>query len=351
MTQISIIIPAYNVADYLARALDSLLGQTFADYEVLLVDDGSKDGTGEICDCYAAKDSRIKVIHQANAGAPAARNAAIEIASGKYIYFMDGDDWAEPDMLADMYEIAEKTGAELVVAGFYIDTGYGSGSYWSQKKTAADAIYEDAASFHRASPALFDDNLLYPPWNKLFSAERIRKLGIRFRNTKMDDFPFNIDYIRDVGTVAVTGNAYYHFMRERRESETARYYPGLFEKREEEHEWMTELFRYWGIYSEPVAREFLARRYIERIFGVIENYTCAACPLKRREKRLHIKRLLTSESVERELPLMKPRSLLMKLMLIPIRMRSAVLSYILGCIMSFAKRRCSGLFARLKAGR
>lgn len=351
MAEISIIIPAYNVAEYLPRALDSILKQTLADYEVILVDDGSTDDTRNICDDYARRDGRICAIHQQNAGAPAARNAAIERAGGKYLYFMDGDDWAEPDMLRDMYDIAENSGAELVVAGFYIDTGYGSGKYWTQTNSADDAVYESAEAFRRASAPLFDKNLLYTPWNKLYLAERVKRLGIRFRNVKWDDFPFNLDYLRDVERVAVTHRAYYHFMRERRESETAKYYPQMFEKREEEHGWMTELYAYWGLESDAAVQEFLARRYIERIFGVVENVTCAACPLGGREKRREIARILGAPGVARELPRMKPRSTMMRLMLVPLRMRSVFLTYLLGCVMSFVRRRLSGIFARLKAVR
>lgn len=351
MAEISIIIPAYNVAEYLPRALDSVLKQTFDDYEAIVVDDGSTDDTWEICRDYARRDERILALHQPNAGAPAARNAAIERACGKYLYFMDGDDWAEPDMLRDMYDIAEKSRAEMVIAGFYIDTGYGAGKYWTQKNAADDAFYESAEAFRRASVPLFDKNLLYAPWNKLFLAERVKRLGIRFRNVKMDDFPFNLDYVRDVERVAVTQRAYYHFMRERRESETAKYYPLLFEKREEEHRWMTELYAYWGLDGDGTVREFLARRYIERIFGVVENVTCAACPLTGKEKRREIARILEAAGIARELPRMKPRSILMKIMLAPLRMRSVYITYLLGCVMSFTRRHLSKIFARLKAGR
>ena len=235
MPEISVILPAYNVADYLPRALDSLLGQTFRDFEALVVDDGSADRTGEICDEYARRDPRVRAIHQKNAGAPAARNAAIQISRGKYLYFMDGDDWAEPDMLEKMHALAAKTGAQLVVTGFYIDTYYTGEKFWRQTQACPAAFYATAQEFRQASVPIFDKNLLYVPWNKLFDGQRVREGGFRFRNTKMDDFPFVLDYIRDVETVAVSREAFYHFTRARAESETARYFPGLFEKREEEH--------------------------------------------------------------------------------------------------------------------
>ena len=93
--------PAYRVENYIERAVDSLLRQTFHDFELIIVDDGSPDATGRIADALAARDSRIRVIHQPNAGAPAARNRAMETAQGRYFFFMDADDWAEEVMLEE----------------------------------------------------------------------------------------------------------------------------------------------------------------------------------------------------------------------------------------------------------
>ena len=124
--KISVIMPVYRVEEYVGKAIESILGQTFMDFEFLIVDDGTPDRSGEICDEYAKRDSRIQVIHKENGGAPSARNTAINLAQGKYVYFLDSDDWAEKTMLQDMYDMAEKYQAQLVVCGFYIDTYYGN---------------------------------------------------------------------------------------------------------------------------------------------------------------------------------------------------------------------------------
>ena len=91
--KISVIMPVYNVQEFVGKAIESVLGQTLKEFEFLIVDDGSTDKSGEICDKYAAKDKRIRVIHKENGGAPTARNVAIEIAKGEYLYFIDSDDW------------------------------------------------------------------------------------------------------------------------------------------------------------------------------------------------------------------------------------------------------------------
>lgn len=118
MPQISIIVPVYQVESYLGACIDSILAQTFGDFELILVDDGSTDRSGRICDEYAEKDGRIRVLHRANAGAAAARNTGLAHAQAEYIVFADGDDWLQSNMLARMYETIRGSGYDLVVCNF-----------------------------------------------------------------------------------------------------------------------------------------------------------------------------------------------------------------------------------------
>lgn len=117
MPEISIIVPVYKVEPYLCKCIDSILAQTLADFELILIDDGSPDECGTICDAYAARDYRIVVIHQKNAGVSAARNAGLEVARGAYIGFVDSDDWIEPEMYETMLRTAKETQADVVVCG------------------------------------------------------------------------------------------------------------------------------------------------------------------------------------------------------------------------------------------
>ena len=105
MPKISVIIPVYDTEEFLSRCLDSVLCQTHRDLEVILIDDGSTDASGALCDEYAEKDTRIQVIHQENSGSSAARNTGLEAACGDYIGFVDSDDWLEPDMYAYLLDL------------------------------------------------------------------------------------------------------------------------------------------------------------------------------------------------------------------------------------------------------
>ncbi len=118
---ISIIIPVYNVKDYLEKCLHSVCGQTYRNLEIIVVDDGSTDGSGEICDRFAQTDSRIKVIHQLNSGQSCARNKGLSIAQGKYIGFVDSDDWVEPDMYEFLCRLLEDNDADISVCAHYIE--------------------------------------------------------------------------------------------------------------------------------------------------------------------------------------------------------------------------------------
>lgn len=113
-TEISILVPVYNVEQYLPRCIDSVLSQDFKDYELILVDDGSPDLCPQICDEYAAKDSRIKVIHKKNGGVVSARQAGFVVSQGKYILHVDSDDWLMPHTISTLYKYAEQGGYDIV---------------------------------------------------------------------------------------------------------------------------------------------------------------------------------------------------------------------------------------------
>lgn len=348
--KVSVIMPVYKVEQYVARAIESIQAQTLQEFEFLIVDDGTPDRSGEICDAYAAKDSRIHVFHKENGGAPSARNMAIDIAKGKYMYFMDSDDWAEPTMLEDLYTLAEQNSAQLVVSGFYIDTYYSDTEFYTQDQKLPARIFGSQQEFREYAYEMFDQNLLYPPWNKLFLSEYLIRNNLKFPNTFMDDFPFVLSVIRDVERVVLTDRQYYHFIRARAESETAKYRANLYEKREEEHSWMLDLYDHWGVHDEK-SEEMLQRRYIERVIGCVENVTCPDCNLPAKEKKAKIREMIRSERARTAVRIAKPRSAYMKLMLVPIRSGNVGLTYLEGKVISGVKSKDTKLFAKLKAGR
>lgn len=148
--KISIIIPAYNVAGYLEKCLDSLLIQTFSDFEVIVVNDGSTDETPNICDRYAQKDSRIKVIHKKNEGVSAARNTGFDAATGEYILFFDGDDFVEPYTCEELYHSIKEKNVDALIYGYHTcESGKIKETYYPIFK---EGFYEGDAILHELVP-------------------------------------------------------------------------------------------------------------------------------------------------------------------------------------------------------
>lgn len=112
---VSIIVPVYNAQQYIRRCVDSILNQEYTDFELLLIDDGSTDSSGEICDEYAQKDTRIRVVHKENSGVSDSRNLALDYATGKYIQFLDSDDWITPDATRLLVRSAEEYHCDMVI--------------------------------------------------------------------------------------------------------------------------------------------------------------------------------------------------------------------------------------------
>lgn len=117
---VSIIVPIYNVESYLPDCINSIQKSTYINFQLILVDDGSTDSSGAICDCYAASDSRIQVIHTPNRGVSAARNLGLDVANGEYIMFVDSDDWISPETLEEMISLLENASANMAICGFQI---------------------------------------------------------------------------------------------------------------------------------------------------------------------------------------------------------------------------------------
>ena len=169
---ISIIVPVYNVKAYLERCLDSICGQTYQNLEIIIVDDGSTDGSGEFCDEYARLDNRVKVIHQANGGQSVARNKGLSVAKGEFLGFVDADDWIDEDMYEFLYQLILKNHADIAVCSHYIEKqGKTRARYSSGVKTV---FSRDEA----IRALVVDKRVRNYVWDKLFKRQLFN--GIQF---------------------------------------------------------------------------------------------------------------------------------------------------------------------------
>ncbi len=245
----SVIVPVYNAEKYLCRCIDSLLTQTYENIEIILVDDGSEDKSPEICDEYAGKHSKIKVIHQANAGQSSARNAGLSAASGGLVMFVDSDDWIEPEMIAHLLEFKEKNNVDLVICSYCRE--YDSNSF-PVHIFSGDMIFHGNEYFDKIYRRLYGPvkgELRYP--EKLDSLGSAcmklypRKIFLHadFIDTKevgsAEDVLLNMSILKYLKSAAYIDRPYYHYRKG--SGSTAKYRPALAEQ------WET-LYRYMNSY-------------------------------------------------------------------------------------------------------
>lgn len=205
---ISIIVPVYNSGKWLNRCIDSILAQTYADFEVLLINDGSTDNSPAICDEYAARDSRIRVFHKPNSGVSASRNLGISNSNGEFITFVDSDDWIDAEYLECLHD--NIAGADLSICDFEV---LGTTERWRQKVQPGFVSSDNFVDFiMKTYPFCY----LTAPWIKLFRKSIIDSHNILF-NESLDTFEdtvFVLDYLRYVTNISCSDRKLYKYWRE-----------------------------------------------------------------------------------------------------------------------------------------
>lgn len=250
----SVILPVYNVASYLDRCLQSVLRQDFADYEIILVDDGSTDTSGEICDRYADQYAHIRVIHKENGGLSSARNAGLEAAEGAYLWWVDSDDWIEEDSLQRLYGAVCDGTADMVKFSFTRMNGQNAQPF------ASNAV---PGSYHgrEAVDRLLELALLQPgefclsAWSHVYRREFVLRRGLRFVSERLvgsEDYLFNLQAFALAENVAVLDGRLYRYdlrmgsLTQRYKTDLPRRYTELLHRLTECYGAMGRLPEYYG---------------------------------------------------------------------------------------------------------
>lgn len=204
---ISVIVPVYGVEKYLPKCIESLVKQTFKDIEIILVDDGSPDSCGKICDMYAEKYEQLVVIHQVNQGVSVARNAGLKIAKGEYIGFVDPDDWVAPEMYESMYGVMEETDADLVICGY---------DYYDEQEQVDEnrryIIKENEIITQKEVMYRFSDmppSIRHGVWNKIFKKNLLHEQKFKEGLHSSEDVLFLNEYVQKIKNAVVIHQPYY----------------------------------------------------------------------------------------------------------------------------------------------
>ncbi len=212
---VSIIVPIYKTATYLPQCIDSILLQKFKNFELLLIDDGSPDDSPKICDQYARKDARVHVVHKINGGVSSARNVGIDLAVGKYIVFIDSDDYVGEDYLSDMVDVAQRWKVEE--KSVLVITDYQPFSESGVEERMYPSAFTTNIAFGGMTGEQFRNLVfgfrVFPPYCKLYCKSVIDKMKLRF-NTELksaEDFDFNNRYMENIKQVCYVPSIQYYY--------------------------------------------------------------------------------------------------------------------------------------------
>lgn len=303
---VSIIVPVYNAAKYLNRCIDSVQSQTYPNFELLLINDGSTDSSLDICNKYAKNNDSIKVLSIENSGPSVARNVGIEKSSGSFIYFLDSDDYIESTMIEKMVSSFEHNNCDLVVCGHtavYPDHSIG--------RTLTDRQY-DFNEFIKSFGNYYAKNIIQYVWNKLFSAKIIKNNNLCFSpdTRRGEDALFVIDYLNYCYKITTISEKLYYYVNNM-ESLTLNYNPHLLEDQQRVFLKIRTFLSNHAAYEKN--ESVIENTYAHRIISCFSNIFIRPNTLSFQDKLLETRRIIESDDFKKSFKYYKPQRIYQKI--------------------------------------
>lgn len=268
MLKYSVIVPVYNVENYLPRCIDSLLAQNYVDLEILLIDNGSKDQSGQICEDYAAQFSNITAYHIPNKGVSSARNFGLSKAKGNFICFVDADDYLVGNLFSDV-ESQLDSQLDLVVFSYYNSIEKNLSEINRSAKILPAEGKKDKSEFIALFQELFLTDMMYTVWNKIYRREFLEEHQIVFESYELgEDVRFNLNVYQHVNTVFLVKSAYYVYVSGRVDSAMGQYNPNRMNYQLEELGKVDQLMISWNSHDDQFIDQIKARILMSNIQNI-----------------------------------------------------------------------------------
>lgn len=284
---VSIVVPVYNAEKFLSKAIESVLEQTYSEFELILVNDGSKDNSLAVCDKYAKVDSRIRVVSQENKGAGAARNVGIAQARGKYLMFLDADDTYEPEMVHELLSTIEQTGSDMVVCGYNSIDENESNIQLAEigKKLYGQDVF-DSVKY------LCEKRVFNSLWNKIFLTEIVHGYGLKIDESLIvgEDFRFVLEYVDKCQSISFVGRPLYNYFTQNSFT-TRRYRACDFDCRKKNVEY------YISFCERHCLQSNCYFQYIKLLYSTCMQMSDKSCGLSGKQKKDAIYDILSSDEM------------------------------------------------------
>lgn len=298
---VSIIVPVYNSEKYLDKCITSILAQTYKNVELILINDGSSDNSGHLCDVYAKMDHRVKVMHVKNSGVSSARNSGIEIATGKFIEFVDSDDYIEQNMVETLVN-EMNVNVDIVICGYkrlYKDS---NGIIATENSKLYHEIAITKKKLLKGFGNLFVDFYINYLWNKLYARNIIKKYNIKFDTSINwgEDLMFNLEYLGYCNNITIIDKPLYNYINYNNDSLTSKFNSELFNNQQTMYKAVREFLDSNNEYSGKNI-ELVEKRYTDAIIMCLANLFCSDTDYKKTEVKNKISQIIENDTVRKNL--------------------------------------------------
>lgn len=350
----SVVMPVYNVEKYLKQAVNSVLIQSYGDFELLLIDDCSPDESPRLCDELAEQDPRIQVIHlEKNGGVSNARNKGMDLASGKYLFFMDSDDFIDEDLFESAHKSLEVNPAPIVFFGMTEEHYNAQGNLTeSFPVTLPGGYFKDQESLRKYMIQLEKSTLYGYACNKFYRLEYLRKLGLRYKEYALnEDILFNIAFCRDIDRMNVLGIPAYHYRKNMDDrSRTSQFVKEYFQLHVQKMQALADQYQYWNMYTEEVRCD-LAAIYTRYIMSALQRNCDPRSHMTLGKRKRWIKRLYDQKLFKELIPYGKPSNPVVKVLHMCLNKHWTFCCLVLGRSIYIVKSKMPGIFNAVQKNR
>lgn len=350
---LSVIMPVYNVEPYLPKSIESVLNQTFADFELILVDDCSPDNSGAICDAYAEKDKRIRVVHkEKNQGLGPARNTGIDYTNGEYVFFMDSDDTVDNNLFEEVVKSLDINKAQVVVFGLVEDYFDSHGNLCEVKKVRCRTEYlENKASVRNRIAALEKETLYGYAWNKFYNLKYLKENNFLFTSkTLIEDIVFNVAFFDEVERVNILDITPYHYAKRNSGSLTDKFLPDYFKLQTERIELVKDQHLRWNLYNSDT-KTILCGIFIRYLFSALQRNCDKRSKMSFINRYNWVKNIYDTVLYKELIGFSRPDSVIVRIMSFLLKNRLTLLCLAAGRIIYIVKNKLPVVFSKIKSKR
>lgn len=353
----SIIMPVYNTADFIAEAIESILAQSFTDWELLLIDDASPDDAIEVALPFAEEDDRIRIIrHEKNHGLSAARNTGLKNARGSYVWFADSDDTFRSDLLETARDEIEETSADVILFGLLEQYYDSEGDHlYDHEVSLPSSRCSDPDSWHREMIRLERDTHFGYSCTKIYRSSIIKDNRIKFQKVRLiEDFLFNVDFFRHASSIAIVEGSFYNYRKidgrslTNANSYSAKEYYALHERRIRT---MRDLLDEWGVLDDE-AKGILGSLYGRYVLSALERTYHSSESFSKAQRIAWYEDMSSTELFAELIPVARAEeSTALSISLSILRSGNPRRAVRLAHSVNLARRRLYPLFTRMRSGR